>query len=382
MLDRVNYQAAAFKKSGIRRFAEAAMARPEVISLTVGEPEFNTDESIKEALIQALHENHTHYPLGQGIVALREAIAQFEFNRSVMQYKPEEIIITNGSTEGLAAVFLALLNEGDEVIVPEPMYISYKPMIEYCKAKLVSLDTSQDDFQIHEKSLENLITKKTKMILITSPNNPTGVVLNQESLEAVKKVVLKYRLFVVSDDVYEQLVYTDAYHKLSEDSRMRPHLVITQSFSKPYAMTGWRVGYLMADLPIATHITKLHAFLVGGISNFSQHACIKALQLDTTPIRDTYAKRLDRILKRLDDMNITYVKPEGAFYVFFNISEFNMDSESFCLKALDEYDLALVPGVYFGDHCDHFVRLSYATSDENIDEGLNRLERMANDLRP
>jgi len=382
MLDRVNYQAAAFEKSGIRRFAEAAMARPEVVSLTVGEPEFNTDESIKEALIEALRENHTHYPLGQGVLALREAISRFEHERSAMQYKPEEIIITNGSTEGLAAVFLALLNEGDEVIVPEPMYISYKPMIEYCKAKMIPLDTSKDDFQITEKSLERLITKHTKMILITSPNNPTGVVLNKESLEAVKKAVLKYRLFVVSDDVYEQLVFTDDFHKLSDDIRMRPHLVITQSFSKPYAMTGWRVGYLMADVPIAAHITKLHAFLVGGISNFSQHACIQALQLDTSHIRETYASRLKTILQRLDDMNLGYVKPEGAFYVFVDIKDFNMGSEQFCLKALDAYDLALVPGVYFGDNSDHYVRLSYATSEENIHEGLNRLERMTNELRP
>lgn len=381
MLDRVNTQVLRFKKSGIRKFAEAASQIPGVVSLTIGEPEFNTSDRIKNAAKQALDDNHTHYASGQGLLSLRQTVASFENKQNAMNYKPEEVIITNGSTEGLAACFLSLLNEGDEVIIPQPMYVTYQPMIEYCKAKLVPLDISSSDFQIVEAALRASITPRTKMLVITSPNNPTGVVLNRQSLDAIKSIALEHRLFVISDDVYHQLVYLDRFDKLSDDVEMRHLLIVAQSFSKPYAMTGWRIGYLLADAPIAAHINLIHSYLVTGISTFTQVATIDALREDTSYVRELYRQRLMRSMKVLDDLEIDYVKPEGAFYIFIKIGEFGMGSEAFCTKALHDYKLALVPGIYFNPSKDEFIRISYAVKETDLYEGLNRLGVMVKDLR-
>lgn len=381
MLNRVNHQVLKFKKSGIRKFAEAASKIDGVVSLTIGEPEFNTDEEIKNAAKQALDDNYTHYPLGQGMIELRQAISEFENKCNAMNYSSDEIIITNGSTEGLASTFLAILNEGDEVIIPAPMYVTYLPMIEYCKAKLIPLDTTNSNFQIGEDALNRLVNEKTKMIVITSPNNPTGVVYSKESLDIVKKIALKNQIFILSDDVYHQLVYTNHFSKLSDDPSIRHLLIVAQSFSKPYAMTGWRIGYLMADQPIASHINGIHSYLVTGISSFTQMAAIEALKQDTTKIKNLYFERLNRCKAILDRANIQYVKPEGAFYLFVNIGEFNLKSEDFCLKALHEYKVALVPGVYFSELTDNYIRISYAVREQDLYEGLDRFTQMIQDLR-
>ena len=381
MLDRVNTEVLKFKKSGIRKFAEAASQIPGVVSLTIGEPEFNTSDLIKDAAKQALDENHTHYPSGQGLLSLRQAVAAFENKQCNMNYTAEEVIITNGSTEGLAACFLALLNEGDEVIIPQPMYVTYQPMIEYCKAKLVPLNISRSDFQIDEVALRALITEKTKLMVITSPNNPTGVVLNKKSLDVIKAVALEHRIFVISDDVYHQLVYAEQFDKLSDDLEIRHLLIVAQSFSKPYAMTGWRIGYLLADAPIAAHINMIHSYLVTGISTFTQVASIEALNEDTSQVRELYRQRLIRSMQILDDYKIDYVKPEGAFYIFIKIGEFGMDSETFCNKALHDYKIALVPGIYFNTSKDEYIRISYAVKENDLYEGLRRLGVMVKELR-
>ena len=381
MLDRVNTEVLKFKKSGIRKFAEAASQIPGVVSLTIGEPEFNTSDLIKDAAKQALDDNHTHYPSGQGLLSLRQAVAAFENKQCNMNYTAEEVIITNGSTEGLAACFLALLNEGDEVIIPQPMYVTYQPMIEYCKAKLVPLNISRSDFQIDEVALRALITEKTKLMVITSPNNPTGVVLNKKSLDVIKAVALEHRIFVISDDVYHQLVYAEQFDKLSDDLEIRHLLIVAQSFSKPYAMTGWRIGYLLADAPIAAHINMIHSYLVTGISTFTQVASIEALNEDTSQVRELYRQRLIRSMQILDDYKIDYVKPEGAFYIFIKIGEFGMDSETFCNKALHDYKIALVPGIYFNTSKDEYIRISYAVKENDLYEGLRRLGVMVKELR-
>jgi len=381
MLNRVNHQVLKFKKSGIRKFAEAAAKIEGVVSLTIGEPEFDTELNIKNAAKKALDDNYTHYPSGQGILQLRQAIADFENKNNFMQYSADEIIVTNGSTEGLASTFLALLNEGDEVIIPAPMYVTYLPMIEYCKAKLIPLDTTQSNFQINEEALNACVNENTKLIVITSPNNPTGVVLNKASLDAVKNVAKKHDIFILSDDVYHQLVYTDQFEKLSDDESIRHLLIVAQSYSKPYAMTGWRIGYLMADQPIASHINSIHSYLVTGITSFIQVAAIEALNQDTSGIKRVYYDRLIKCKKMLDDAKIQYVNPEGAFYLFINVSEFWLKSEDFCLKALHEYKVALVPGVYFSEFTDNYIRISYAVKENDLYEGINRLIKMVQDLR-
>ncbi len=379
MLNRINPQVRQFKQSGIRKFSEEAKTIPGVINFTIGEPEFNTEERIKMAAIKALNENQTHYPPNLGLESLRRAVSDFERSVNHQFYVWEEVVITNGATEGLAAALMSVLCEGDEVIIPSPMYVSYGPMISVCKAKLVPLETSNYNFQIDPHALERLITMKTKLILITSPNNPTGTILDKRSIEAVKAIAKKYDLFILSDDVYNQLVFTPDYVRLCDDESIRDRLIITQSFSKPYAMTGWRVGYVLADLPIAKAIGLMHAYLVAGITTFNQIAAIEALKTDSTWMKDTYHARRDLVYRRITAMGLPCIKPEGAFYIFPDISEFKMDSEAFCLKAMREYKVAMVPGVYFG--ADHHVRISYAVSDADLDEGLTRLETMLTDLR-
>lgn len=378
MLNRINPQVRQFKQSGIRKFSEAAKSIPGVINFTIGEPEFNTDERIKEAAIQALHLNQTHYPPNLGLESLRRAVADFERKHHNF-YVWEEVVITNGATEGLAAALMTILCEGDEVIIPSPMYVTYGPMISVCKAKLVPLNTVGTNFQIDPDALDRLITPKTKAILITSPNNPTGTVLNARSLEAVKNAAKKNDLFLISDDVYNQLVFTPDFARLCDDESIRERLIITQSLSKPYAMTGWRVGYVLADLPIAKAIGLMHAYLVAGITTFNQIAALEALKTDSTWMRDSYHTRRDKVYQAITEMGLPCVKPEGAFYIFPDISEFKLDSETFCLKAMNEYKVALVPGLYFGS--DHHVRLSYAVSEADLLEGLSRIKTLITDLR-
>ena len=379
MRHKLNPQVISFTQSGIRKFADEARTIPGIINFTIGEPEYDTPQAIKTAAYSAIDRNQTHYPPQQGLLALREAISAYETKTNHSTYTPSEIVITNGATEGLAAVLLAVLTEGDEVIIPSPMYVSYAPIIAFCKAKLVRLDTRSTDFQITPEARESLIPPKTKLILITSPNNPTGVVLNQASLNAVKVAALAHDLFVLSDDVYHQLVFTETFAKLNGDPQLRDRLIITQSFSKPYAMTGWRIGYILADEPIAKAITLMHAYLVGGITTFNQHAAIEALNHDSTPMRDSYAHRRDIGLAALHSMSLPCVKPEGAFYLFPDISGCGLDSETFCLRAMREAKVALVPGVYFG--ADTNVRISYAISEGELRVGLERLKAFVEHLK-
>jgi aspartate/methionine/tyrosine aminotransferase len=379
MHNKLNPQVLSFTQSGIRKFADEARTIPGIINFTIGEPEYDTPQAIKGAVFDAITRNQTHYPPQQGVMALREAISAFEAKTNGAKYTPQEIVITNGATEGLAAVLLAVLSEGDEVIIPSPMYVSYAPIIAFCKAKLVLLDTTANSFQIDPEALHALISPKTKLILITSPNNPTGVVLNDTSLHAVKAAALTHELFVLSDDVYHQLVFTESFAKLNGDEALRDRLIVTQSFSKPYAMTGWRVGYVLADEPIAKAITLMHAYLVGGITTFNQYAAIEALKHDARPMRDSYRHRRDLGLTELNAMGLPCVKPEGAFYLFPDISEFGMDSETFCLRAMREAKIAMVPGRYFG--ADSNIRISYAVSEVELHMGMDRLKRFIEGLR-
>lgn len=381
MLDRVNPIVRDIKMSGIRRFSEAAKQREDVVSLTIGEPEFNTAQPIKLAAIEALKNNKTHYPMGTGVSELRDAISQFESKQASSAYASNEVIVTVGSTEALATAFFSVLEAKDEVIIPEPMYLVYRPLIERIGAKVVSLDTTKFDFQIDAKELNSLITKNTKAILITSPNNPTGTIYTKESLDAVVDEALKNRLFLISDDVYNQLVYVDHLPSLRDYPQIRSQLIVTQSFSKPYAMTGWRVGYILADQTIAKVLGTFHPYLVSGIAPFIQDGALAALNEDIQWMKDNYRARRDASLKILDEINVDVIKPEGAFYFFVDIKEFGLDSVTFCEKALDEYRVAMVPGIYFGEHCDHYIRISYATSEDQLYEGLKRFGQYVSHLR-
>lgn len=368
----------AARPSAIRAYNALAKKTPGCISLTLGEPEFDTPQRVIDTACDSLHSGQTHYIENAGTRALREAVARFEREKNGMDYSPDEIIMTAGATEAIFTALFGVLNPGDEVIVPTPAFMLYEQIITLCRAKFVPLDTSKAGFQIEKDALSRRITPKTKAILLNSPNNPTGCVLTEKSLRAVYECVKDTDIFVLCDDVYRQLIYTETYHSFAEFRDLRERILVAQSFSKPYAMTGWRVGYLMADGSVMERLRLLHQFTVVSTPAPFQKACERALSCDVTPLRETYRARRDFALTRLQEIGLPVTKPEGAFYVFPSVARFGLSSEEFCTRMIKEAGLAAVPGACFG--AQGHIRLSFCCADELVREGLSRLERFCQKL--
>lgn len=364
--------------SGIRQFGALAQQTPGCCMLTIGEPDLNTPEVVKEAAKQALDRNETHYPPGNGYPYMLQAISEFEAKKHDLHYSADEIILTIGATEGLFTSLFAILNPGDEVIIPTPAFSLYESITQLCRGVPVALPTEKNRFQISKEALEKAITPKTKALVLTSPNNPTGCIYTKETLEGIHEVLKDRPIFVICDEVYRQFVYTEGYQSFSAYQDMRDRIIVIQSFSKPYAMTGWRVGYLMADAKLKDRIQVMHQYDVTSAPAFFQPACVAALNFDTSGFREIYRRRRDYVYQRLMDMGLDVQEPEGAFYMFINIEKFGMDSLTFCTRMLKEGLVALVPGCYFGT--EGFMRLSYCYSDEALKEGLDRMERFIKSL--
>lgn len=364
--------------TGIRRFTYLVRDTPGACALTIGEPDQNTPDVIKEAAKAALDNNDTHYPPGNGYPYMLEAISKFEEKAHGLKYDPEEIILTIGATEGLFIGLSTVLNPGDEVIVPTPAFGLYESITRLLRGVPVSLPTENNRYQIDPEALKAAITDKTKAIVLTSPNNPTGCIYTKETLDAIHDVLKDKPIFVFCDDVYRELVYTEDYHSFAEYQDMRDRIIVINSFSKPYAMTGWRLGYCMADAPIRDRMQIFHQHAVVSAPAYVQPACVAALESDTTAIRELFRKRRDYVYKRLTDMGLEVQEPEGAFYMFINIHKYGMGSEAFCTKMLKEGLVGLIPGVYFGT--EGYMRLSYCYSDEDLKEGLDRIEKFIKTL--
>ena len=374
----LNSNLSTLKRSPIRLFTNMARETPGCAMLTIGEPDFDTPENIREAAVAAIRENHTHYAPNQGTPALRQAVAEFETGRG-NPTRPEQVLITIGACHALFTALLGILNPGEEIIVPTPGFMLYETIATIAGAKAVALDISKTGFQIDEDALKSAITEKTKAIIINSPCNPTGTVFNKQSLEAVKTCVLGKPIFVLCDNVYNQLTYTDC-PDISLDLDLKEQLLLCQSFSKPYAMTGWRVGYLVCPEYVMDRLLLLSAAEITAVPTFLQDAAITALGTDPAPMVDIYRKRREYVCKRLDEMGLSYPAPEGAFYVFPNISKFGLKSEEFCIRMIKEGGVAAVPGSCFG--ADDHIRLSYCYSDEELKTGLDRLEAFIQQLQP
>ena len=359
------------KRSGIRVYTNLARETPDCAMLTIGEPDLDTPQPIKDAAWAALQRGSTHYAPNQGIPALRQAVADYETGRGNVTC-PEQVLITVGSTQALFTALLGILNPGEEVIVPVPAFSLYETIITIAGGKMVPLDVSKTGFQITREALDGLMTDKTKAIILNSPNNPTGVVLNEESLEAVKEAVLGKPIFVVSDNVYSLLSYGSC-PDLSLDPDLKQQLLLCQSFSKPYAMTGWRLGYLVCPEYVMDRLLLLSAGTIAAVPTFLQEAGLAALGEDIAPMREIYRRRRDYVTHRLTQMGLDFPEPEGAFYVFVNIQKFGMTSDEFCTRLIREGKLAAVPGSCFG--VEGFLRLSYCYSEEELKKGLDRLER-------
>lgn len=360
------------KRSGIRQFTEMVRSVPGAVQLTIGEPDLDTPQAVRAAAKAALDAGDTHYPPNNGRKEVLEAISKFEAEKSGLSYGPDEIVLTIGATEGLFVSLFAVLNPGDEVIIPTPAFSLYESIARLCRAVPVYLPTEKSGFQIDPAGLAAAITPKTKAVVLTSPNNPTGCIYTKETLDAIHQVLRDKPVFVICDEVYRQLAYVDDFKSFSGYSDMRDRIIVVQSYSKPYAMTGWRLGYVMADRPIHDKLQVAHQYAVVSAPAFVQDACIEALKYDTAADVALFRRRRDYVYGRLTEMGLAVQKPEGAFYMFISIEKYGMDSLTFCTRMVKEGKVGLTPGVYFG--CEGYMRLSYCYADQDLKEGLDRIE--------
>lgn len=366
----LNQNLSSLRRSAIRVYTNLANATPGCIKLTLGEPDLETPENILSAACAALQAGQTHYAPNQGTPELRRAISQYETARG-NTVTEDQVLVTIGATQALYTALTGILNPGEEVIIPTPGFVLYESIVLAAGGKPVFLDLSRTDFQITEEALAAVLTPKTKAIVLNSPNNPTGVVLNEGSMAAVKGAALGKPIFVLCDNVYNLLCEGDC-PDLSLDAQCANQVLVCQSFSKPWAMTGWRVGYLTAPGYVMERLLLLSAAEIAAVPTFLQAAAEAALEVDTEPVRLLYRRRRDYVCSRLDRMGLSYPQPEGAFYVFPDISQFGIPSWQFCERMIREAGLAAVPGVCFGT--EGYIRLSYCYSDRELQESLNRLE--------
>ena len=367
----LNQNLSTLKRSAIRVYSNLARETEDCAMLTIGEPDFDTPEAIRLAAVAALNDNQTHYAPNQGTPALRRAIAEFETARG-NPVTPDNVLVTIGACHALFTALFGILNPGEEVIVPTPGFGLYETIATISGARTVPLDVTKTGFQITREALEEAITPRTKAILLNSPCNPTGVVFSAESLANVKAAVLGKPIFVICDNVYNRLCYGDSCPDLSLDPDLKDQIILCQSFSKPYAMTGWRVGYLTCPAYVMDRLLLLSAAEITAVPTFLQEAAVTALHTDPAPMLETYRRRRDYVCGRLRDMGLSFPEPEGAFYVFVDIRKFGMDSGTFCTRMIREGKVAAVPGACFG--AEGYIRLSYCYADSELKKGLDRME--------
>lgn len=379
--------AAGLKPSGIRKFFDILEEMKGVISLTVGQPDFVTPWHIRAAGIESLEQGKTYYTSNSGTLELRQEIAKYLNRRFRLTYNPKnEIIVTVGGSEAIDLAMRALLNPGDEVIIPEPCFVCYEPLATLAGGKPVSVITrEEDEFKLTPEILRSAITPRTKLLILPFPNNPTGAVMTRTDLEAIADVLRDTNICVLSDEIYGELTYGDEEHvSIAELPGMRERTIVASGFSKAYAMTGWRLGYLAAPAAYMAVMLKIHQFAIMCAPTTAQLAAIEAMangDEDVATMRKEYDRRRKYILHRLRKMGLPCFEPKGAFYIYPRISDTGLTSEEFCNKLLYDYGVAVVPGNAFGESGEGFVRISYAYSLSHIEEALNRMEIMLSDLK-
>lgn len=373
-----NHNLDRMEPSGIRRFTALAKVTPGCRMLTIGEPDFDTPAPIRAAAARAMEDGLTRYAPNKGADSLRLRLAEYETERG-MACTVDNILVTVGATGALFTALTGILNPGEEVIIPTPAFPLYESITLAAGAEPKFLDLTTTNFQIERAPLEALISEKTKAIVLNSPNNPTGCVLNQRSLDIVAELGRKHDFYILCDNVYAALSQ-GAVPDLTLEPRLRDRVILCQSFSKPWAMTGWRLGWLAAPEALIDRFTLLQAAQIASVPTFLQAAAETALRIDPAPMAAVYRKRREYVCGRLTSMGLTFPEPEGAFYVFPDISRFGMNSETFCTRLIEEGGLAAVPGSCFGG--EGHIRLSYCYSDEELQESLNRLEKFIHSITP
>lgn len=369
----------ALKPSGIRRFFDLANTMEGVISLGVGEPDFSTPWHVCEEAIQSMADGRTHYTANKGLLELREEIAKFHSEHYNQNYDPKtEILVTVGGSEAIDLSMRALLNPGDEVIVMDPNYVAYEPAIRLAGGVCVPIVlTRENEFKLKADDLKKAITDKTKAMIINYPSNPTGGVMTEADYREILPIIQESGIYVVSDEIYAELSFDQAFASLSQFEEVRDQILIINGFSKAYAMTGWRLGYILANPTITKALTKIHQYVIMSASTPAQYAAIEALRNgydDVILMREEYLNRRNLLVNSLNRMGLNTPMPHGTFYVFADIRPYGLSSEEFCNELLNQEKVACVPGDAFGPHGQGFIRISYAYSLNHIKEACVRIE--------
>ena len=371
----------ALPPSGIRKFFDIVAEMEDAISLGVGEPDFTTPWGIREAGIYSLEKGQTHYTANAGLMELREEICRYNQRKFGVTYDPKsEVVVTVGGSEAIDLMIRAIINPGDEVLIPEPCFVCYKPLTIMAGGKAVPIETKEEDeFRLLPEQLKAKITDKTKLLILPYPNNPTGGVMSKDDMEAIAEVLRGTDIMVLSDEIYGELRYSDEGHiPFSKFEGMRERTVVVNGFSKSFAMTGWRLGYALGPAALIKLMTKIHQYGIMSAPTTAQFAAVEALRScddDVEEMRREYNYRRRYIVDGFRAMGLSCFEPLGAFYVFPCIKSTGMTSEEFCQNLLQEEKVAVVPGNAFGESGEGFIRCSYAYSIENIQEALKRIER-------
>ena len=372
--------------SGIRKFFDIVSEMKDAISLGVGEPDFDTPWHIRDEGIYSLEKGRTFYTSNSGLKELKVEITNYLKRKCNVEYKyDKEVLVTVGGSEAIDIAMRAMLDPGDEVLIPQPSYVSYVPCAVLANGKPVIIELkAENEFRLTAEQLEAAITPKSKLLVLPFPNNPTGAVMERKDLEAVAEVVKKHDLFVLSDEIYSELTYLDEHVSIASLPGMKERTILINGFSKAYAMTGWRLGYACGPEVIISQMTKIHQFAIMCAPTTSQYAAVEALKNgdeDVVMMREEYNQRRRYLLHRFKEMGLECFEPFGAFYMFPSIKKFGMTSEEFANELLKSQKVAVVPGTAFGECGEGFLRISYAYSVEDLKEALGRIEVFINELR-
>lgn len=371
--------------SGIRKYFDIVSEMEDAISLGVGEPDFDTPWHIREEGIYSLEQGRTFYTSNAGLKELKSEISKYLKRTQNIKYKPDEVVVTVGGSEGIDIALRAMLDYGDEVLIPQPSYVSYEPCTLLAGGKPVIIELKEEnEFRLTPGELKDAITDKTKILILPFPNNPTGAIMEREDLEEIAKIVIENDLFVISDEIYSELTYKDKHVSIASIDGMQERTVLINGFSKAYSMTGWRLGYVAAPSVILKQMLKIHQFAIMCAPTTSQYAAIEALKKgdnDVAMMRDCYDKRRRFLLNEFKKMGIDCFTPYGAFYAFPSIKKFGMTSDEFAEKLLREEKVAVVPGTAFGACGEGFLRISYAYSIEDLKVALDRMANFINKIK-
>ena len=386
MRDPLSKTIVTIQPSGIRKFFDIVSEMKDAISLGVGEPDFDTPWHIRDEGIHSLEMGKTFYTSNAGLKELKVEISNFLKRRYDLTYDPsDEILITVGGSEAIDIAMRAMLDPGDEVLIPQPSYVSYLPCAVLANGKPVVIELkAENEFRLTAEQLEAAITDKTKLLVLPFPNNPTGAIMEKKDLEAIAEVVIRHDLFVLSDEIYSELTYLEKHVSIASLPGMWERTIVINGFSKSHAMTGWRLGYACGPQKIIQQMLKIHQFAIMCAPTTSQYAAVEAMKngdSDVAHMRDEYNVRRKYLLKRFREMGLECFEPFGAFYIFPCIKEFGMTSDEFATELLKAKKVAVVPGTAFGDSGEGFIRISYAYSLENLKIALGRIEEFITELR-